>query len=695
MKQVLSSFKGEKMEDIMQFANGSEYLDRLLFLAHCRLQCTISELGYDLEIMDPKSAPGRKETCTGFEKAYAVAGNDLKNGVFLPLEYLFWLFDCDSFERHGVVITLLSQVFPETAAYFALINDDEPIAAATPIALCRTYREQGGLAEKYAYFAKGSKLLKYFFAEDEANVSSRLTLDPRILEFILGIRVKESYYAPVATLWSGDEQLFADEETAGRLAAYIRNCQDFGTHTLFNLFGEQGAGRKSCIKYIAKENGLNLMFVDPLYLFNEKDPFVLIDKILRESMIFQAVPVIVNFPEDLSAVNRAVFFRLFQAVTEAFDYSFAVTEQRLLPYHQHDGVLIIAKELGRLSLETSVRLWELESQKYAVDKSVSFYELAGEFTLTPGKIKGAFRAAAAVADLENNGVITLSELKRGCYNTLPLTMSSKATRLEPIYTWDDLVLPQYQKNLLVTASDQVRYKYFVYQKWGFQDKMSYGKNVSMLFTGPPGTGKTMAAQVVSNELGLDVYKIELATVVSKYVGETEKNLNEIFQQAQKSQVILFFDEADVLFSKRTEVKESNDKYSNMEAAFLLQKMEEYDGVTILATNYIQNFDEAFKRRIKFVIEFPFPSQEQRHEIWQKVFPPQLPLGELDYDFLTWKFELSGSNIKNIALHSAFLAAADGSVRVEMKHIMSAIRNEFAKSGKMFTKKDAGEYYTLL
>jgi len=336
----------------------------------------------------------------------------------------------------------------------------------------------------------------------------------------------------------------------------------------------------------------------------------------------------------------------------------------------------------------------MESSKYNVDRKVNYFELAGEFNLTPGKIKAAFQAASTLAGLHGNGNIGIAELKRGCYSTLQGTMGNKAIKINALYRWDDLVLPEYQKSLLMTACNQVRYKYNVYQQWGFQDKISYGKNVSMLFKGPPGTGKTMAAQVISNELGLDVYKIELATVVSKYVGETEKNLNDIFDNARKSQVILFFDEADVLFGKRTEIKDSNDKYSNMEAAFLLQKMEEYDGVTILATNNIQNFDEAFKRRIKFVIDFPFPNEEQRREIWLKAFPEKLPLDELDYDYLV-KLELSGSNIKNIALHSAFLAAAESSKRVGMKHIVAAIRNEFAKSGKMFTRENAGEYYIYL
>ncbi|MBO6301733.1 MAG: ATP-binding protein [Ruminiclostridium sp.] len=214
----------------------------------------------------------------------------------------------------------------------------------------------------------------------------------------------------------------------------------------------------------------------------------------------------------------------------------------------------------------------------------------------------------------------------------------------------------------------------------------------MIFTGPPGTGKTMAAQIIAAELGLDIYRISLANVVSKYIGETEKNLDEIFEKAKKSKVVLFFDEADVLFSKRTEVKDSNDKYSNMESAFLLQKIEEYSGIVILATNLVQNFDEAFKRRMKLMIDFPFPDAARRAEMWKRALPDKLPLDSIDFDYLVNSFELSGSNIKNIALHSAFLAAADGSRAVTMKHIIAALRNEYSKSGKAFTRAEAGEYF---
>jgi SpoVK/Ycf46/Vps4 family AAA+-type ATPase len=248
--------------------------------------------------------------------------------------------------------------------------------------------------------------------------------------------------------------------------------------------------------------------------------------------------------------------------------------------------------------------------------------------------------------------------------------------------------------MLKTACDQVRYKHTVYNQWGFGAKLPYGRGLSLLFSGSPGTGKTMGAQVVAGELKLELYKVDLAGVVSKYIGETEKNLEDIFREAAKSQAVLFFDEADVLFNKRTEVKDALDKYSNMEAAFMLQKIEEYEGVCVLATNFLQNFDEAFKRRLKFIVEFPFPNQEYRYKLWQSVFPARTPLGgDLDYDYLARRFELSGSSIKNIAVNAAFMAAA-GSKQIGMKEILQALRHELAKSGKSLSPEELGEYQML-
>jgi SpoVK/Ycf46/Vps4 family AAA+-type ATPase len=231
---------------------------------------------------------------------------------------------------------------------------------------------------------------------------------------------------------------------------------------------------------------------------------------------------------------------------------------------------------------------------------------------------------------------------------------------------------------------RVTHRQRVLGDWGFDRKLSLGKGVNALFAGPSGTGKTMAAEIIANELGLDLYKINLAGVVSKYIGETEKNLDRIFTAAENANAILFFDEADALFGKRSEVRDSHDRYANIEISYLLQKMEQYEGIAILATNLRQNLDDAFVRRLAFTIHFPFPNETQRREIWTKTWPAAVPLGsDVDLDFLATQFKLSGGNIKNIALASAFLAAADGGV-VSMEHLCHATQREYQKLGKVLS-----------
>src|SRR6185369_7694969 len=200
----------------------------------------------------------------------------------------------------------------------------------------------------------------------------------------------------------------------------------------------------------------------------------------------------------------------------------------------------------------------------------------------------------------------------------------------------------------------------VLDEWGFGARLPLGSGVNVLFSGPSGTGKTMAAQVVAGALGLDLYRIDLSRVVSKYIGETEKNLGTIFDEAQSSNAILFFDEADALFGKRSEVKDAHDRYANIEVAYLLQRIESYDGVAIMATNLRQNIDEAFTRRLDFLVDFPFPETEYRHRIWATHFPPEAPLAsDVDLMEIAEHYRLAGGNIRNVALAAAYLAAANG------------------------------------
>ena len=219
--------------------------------------------------------------------------------------------------------------------------------------------------------------------------------------------------------------------------------------------------------------------------------------------------------------------------------------------------------------------------------------------------------------------------------------------------------------------------------WGFRNKFTYGNGMSVLFYGAPGTGKTMAAQVLANELGMPLYRVDLSQLISKYIGETQKNIGRIFDEAEKCDCILLFDEADAIFTKRSDVSDAQDRYSNAETAYLLQRIEAYAGVSILATNLLQNFDEAFRRRISYMVHFPMPDVNLRKELWESIFPKETPIG-LDVDVLTLAqaLELSGASIKNAALHGASYAKAEGR-DVGMRHILDGIRNEYGKQGKSF------------
>ena len=233
----------------------------------------------------------------------------------------------------------------------------------------------------------------------------------------------------------------------------------------------------------------------------------------------------------------------------------------------------------------------------------------------------------------------------------------------------------------------MKFRSIVYDQWGFEQKLSLGKGLNVLFAGPSGTGKTMAAEIMAGELGLELYKIDLSSIVSKYIGETEKNLSRIFTEAETSNVILFFDEADALFGKRTEVRDSHDRYANIEVNYLLQKMEEYDGVVILATNFRRNMDDAFVRRMHFTVEFPLPDAADRLRIWEKAWPQATPCSpDLDLEFMARQFEIAGAGIRNIALAAAFLAASNGG-KVNMAHLLHGTRREFQKMGKVVSERE--------
>ena len=307
--------------------------------------------------------------------------------------------------------------------------------------------------------------------------------------------------------------------------------------------------------------------------------------------------------------------------------------------------------------------------------------LVSQFDLGAAAIASACTAALAEPDAAAEPGRALWD---ACRSQARPRLDDLAQRIDAAAGWDDLVLPEVQRNVLREIAVHVRQRAKVYETWGFAAKGSRGLGVSALFAGASGTGKTMAAEVLAGALRLDLYKIDLACVVSKYIGETEKNLRRVFDAAEEAAAILLFDEADAIFGKRSEVKDSHDRYANIEVSYLLQRMEAYRGLAILTTNMKGALDTAFLRRIRFVVQFPYPEAAQRAAIWRRAFPPGTPTEGLDMAKLA-RLNVAGGNIRNIAINAAFLAAEAGGP-VRMADVLLAARGEYGKMERPMTRE---------
>jgi hypothetical protein len=308
--------------------------------------------------------------------------------------------------------------------------------------------------------------------------------------------------------------------------------------------------------------------------------------------------------------------------------------------------------------------------------------LAGQFDLGPVAI---VRVVTSISDQPPDGTPPLVRAWDACLAATRPRLELLTQRLEPKATWNDIVLRLPERALLEQIAAQTAHRTTVYESWGYGRRMNRGRGISVLFTGESGTGKTMAAEVIAHALRLHLYRIDLSAVVSKYIGETEKNLRRLFDAAEDGGAILFFDEADALFGKRSEVKDSHDRYANIEINYLLQRMEAYSGLAILATNMKSALDTAFIRRLRFIVNFPFPGPAERRTIWERVFPPESPRRELDFDRLA-QLNLTGGSIHNVALNAAFMAAATGDP-LTMRTVLDAARGELIKLERPVNEAD--------
>lgn len=461
---------------------------------------------------------------------------------------------------------------------------------------------------------------------------------------------------------------------------------------ILQLYGVQGIGKHFLLKQIAKEWQTNLLFVDvrKLLFLPLKEQQILLSKILLESLLTGSIVCWEDcgYSEQEGIQQQGVKMPerefLLKRIQDSYRVSVWISEEKadfLLRKNFH----VLYMEFPMLQVREREQLWQSKKKRYAISDTVDIQSIANQYILTPQSMQEVLWDARMHA----SGEIMSEHIREAVSCQVNNQLGESAARIQSVYTWDDLVVDKMQKRQMEMICNQVRYRSVVGEEWGFYQKTSYGRGICAMFYGAPGTGKTMAVQVMANELGLELYRIDLSQIVSKYIGETQKNITELFKRAKNMNALLFFDEADSLFAKRSEVKDSHDRNANAETAHLLQKLEDYEGITILATNYINNIDEAFKRRIKFMVNFAFPTPDVRLKLWKTILPKETPREEeLDFAYFAQEFELSGSSIKEILTNAAFCAAAEGRGLCN-RDLVLAIKQNFAKYGKVLTDDDFG------
>lgn len=626
-----------------------------------------------------------------------------QQGTLLHLEYLLERFALSAFESHCVRMMYAFEMVPYYADVAAFLQDGWEFFTPHLARLSFTGTLDEG--QLYGALSKNSMLGMFFLADTPDGPPAcmrRLRLAHRMFGFACGDVLPDPGYGQLLQRWDYEQPLKPwtgppDERVCRFLHQALSEEAQGGF--LFYIYGQAGSGRRFSILHACKKIRRSCCIISLDSCCRETARMDAQEKrrwqngLLRELLLSDSVPVFVSEQTEKEEVRELLAQEkvLLKETSEMFPAVFLCT----VPKVSVQGLSFAGSVYKKpLTLLEGRAYWETESRAYLLEQGMDIGSMSSKFQLTPGAVSAILETADRSRIQEHEDCLSMERITQECYGRMEQQMGKKAVKVPAVYTMDDLILPVRQKRQLLSACSQIKYRHKIYEEWGFQQKTAYGRGVSMVFAGPPGTGKTMAAQVIARELGMQLYKVSLSCVVSKYVGETEKNLEEIFDQAEQSRVILLFDEADVLFGKRSEGSESMDKYSNMEAAFLLQKMECYEGAAILATNLYSHFDEAFKRRIKTVVEFPVPGIAERRKIWKSMIPDEMPCGEIDFDYLARQFELTGSNIRNILLHSAFLAAEKGRA-MDMEEIIPAVRNEYAKNGKSLSKNDVSEYYMYL
>jgi len=603
-----------------------------------------------------------------------------EGGYFKALAEIYRL---SQFELDTLLIALAPEVDPRYERIFAYLQDDvsrrKPSVDLVLTLLCDSAADK---LQERTVLAPSSPLLAYGLvrlAGDELVPALRreVCLDARVASFLLGETGLDARLARFVHL---------SESSGGGVTA---------NEGLLNIARRASAKRSLPRVYFRGSDEEEKRAAATAFAFELGAPLLIADT-------DRAARAAGQFPEWLDCLSRESLLRKAIVYLGGFDLlTDDARDNALAAVRTFPGVVILsgARELrtNREQIEGLVTVpfeipssperreaWETALIGRGVElRGPALNGLAECFRFNRSQIEDAAETAANLAEYRGE-VACVEHAFEAARVRSGHELASLTRKVVPVHGWDDLVLPVDAMEQLREICSRVAHRHQVLGEWGFENKLSGGKGVNALFQGHSGTGKTMAAEVVAHELQIDLYRIDLAGVVSKYIGETEKNLDRIFAAAETSNAILFFDEADALFGKRSEVRDSHDRYANLEISYLLQKMEQYEGVAILATNLRQNLDDAFLRRLTFTVQFPFPDEAGRRRIWSGIWPLETPLApDVDAEWLAGRFQLSGGNIRNVAVAAAYLAVEDESV-VTLAHILRAVRSEFQKMGKILT-----------
>jgi ATPase family associated with various cellular activities (AAA)/Winged helix domain, variant len=595
------------------------------------------------------------------------------------LESVCSLFDLSSFERKVLLMCAGAEMDGRFPALFALAQKDPHRLQPTFSLALSAFPDAHWSALTPARPLRQWRLVE--MAGGETLATSPLRIQERVLHYLAGVQCLDERLQPLVRPVAEPESLVLSHlSLAQQISAAWSNANRESRLPVVQLCGSATANKRAIAAAASAMTGLRLHAM-PVWAVppGAGEIEALLRLWEREAMFTSSALLLECDDEHNDASSAAAINWLMENVRTPLVVS---TRNSRKPAHRS----VVLFEVDNPTRNEQARLWQEVLQSSFPSLNGKLDAVVSQFNLGPAAIQSAAWQACVNLPQESEPAAgqtietrLVEHLWDACRVQARPRLEGLAQRIEPAAAWDDLILPDSQKQVLSQIAVHVRQRAKVYQNWGFGSKGSRGLGISALFAGASGTGKTMASEVLAKELRLDLYRIDLSQVVSKYIGETEKNLRRVFDAADEGAAVLLFDEADALFGKRSDVKDSHDRYANIEVSYLLQRMEAYRGLAVLTTNRKSALDQAFLRRIRFVVEFPFPEAAQRAEIWRRVFPEATPTEGLKIDRLS-RLHATGGHIRNIAMSAAFLAA-DAGEPVRMSHLLHSARSEFAKLEK--------------